>query len=437
MSLTRRFLLLALFVFLPGCSALAQPYASDHYTVFDSVLNAGGYSTSTNFTLSAVISQMAIGTSTAAGYNLFGGFLYFPFVSTPVVSATGGNAQVALSWTSADASTGWAVGGYAIGQSTVAGGPYSYTSVGNVLLSARTGLTNGTPYYFVVRVLDALGNGIATSTQVTATPAAPPPSNEGGGGGGGGGGGSSPTGGGTGVVNLSGRAYPGSRVTLLKDAQIAVTTIAGPDARFTISLFNLSAGSYALSLYGEDGALRRSESVNFPVTVTANTSTDIGGIFLSPTIAVDKAEVKRGDNLAIFGQSANQSTVTIQVNSEQEIFATAKADKDGIYLYNLDTAPLEFGDHSTRSKSAMAGEISTFSQRVPFKVGSANVLTAVEGKKCDRKGNVNGDCKVNLVDFSIVAYWYNRPGPPSNVDINNDGKVTLIDFSIMAYNWTG
>jgi hypothetical protein len=41
------------------------------------------------------------------------------------------------------------------------------------------------------------------------------------------------------------------------------------------------------------------------------------------------------------------------------------------------------------------------------------------------------------VDFSVVAYWYKRTGPPANVDLNKDGRVDLIDFSIMAYNWTG
>ena len=145
----------------------AQDFSSDNFTVKAPVLFPGGYSTSTSFRLSGVLSQMAIGTSTAGSvYELFGGFLYFPFVSTPAVSTTAGASQVALSWTSADASTGWAVGGYAVGQSTTSGGPYVYTDLGSVLFSTRTGLTNGTQYYFVIRVVDALGYYIATSTEV-------------------------------------------------------------------------------------------------------------------------------------------------------------------------------------------------------------------------------------------------------------------------------
>jgi hypothetical protein len=60
----------------------------------------------------------------------------------------------------------------------------------------------------------------------------------------------------TGVI-FSGRAYPGSSVTLLKDAQIVATTVAGPDANFQISISGLSAGSYIFSVYGEESHYQR------------------------------------------------------------------------------------------------------------------------------------------------------------------------------------
>jgi len=58
------------------------------------------------------------------------------------------------------------------------------------------------------------------------------------------------------------------------------------------------------------------------------------------------------------------------------------------------------------------------------------------------KADLNGDNKVNLVDFSIAAFWYKRTLSADFVTIeksklNGDGKVTLVDFSIMAYYWTG
>ncbi len=412
----------------------AQDFSSSNFTVTAPVLFPGGYSTSTNFSLTGVISQMAIGTSTATTFDLFGGFLYFPFVSTPTVTATAGNTQVALTWTTADASTGWAVSGYAVGQSTTAGGPYTYSDVGNVLASTRTSLTNGTPYYFVIRVTDALGFYIATSTEVSATPTAPAAGGGGGSSGGGGGGGASYTQ--TGIV-FSGRAYPLSRVSILKDAQLAVTTIAGPDSKFKVNLSNLSPGNYLFSVYSEDSNQIRSNSFTFPVYITNGVVTEVGGIFIAPTVALDKSQVRKGDDIAIFGQTAVASDVTIQVNSEQQFFAQTKADANGIYLYNFDTTPLEYGNHSTKTKSAKDAEISPYSLAVPFVVGNTSILVKPREKVCDKRGDVNTDCRINLVDFSIAAYWYKRAAPPASIDLNKDGKVDLIDFSIMAFNWTG
>lgn len=430
------FLGLCLAVFFTAGTLYAQEFSSDTYTVSNPVLFSGGYSTSTNFGLNAVISQMAIGTSTTNSlYELFGGFLYFPFVSTPAVTATAGDAQVALTWTAADASTGWVVGGYTVGQSTTAGGPYTYSSVGSVLASTRTGLSNGTTYYFVIVVEDALDNLIATSTEVSAAPAASAsPAPSGGRSSGGGGGGSPAVAGG--AVNFSGRAYPNRPITILKDAQVAVTTITDASSNFQVLLANLTAGNYFFSVYSEDNQGRRSSLLTFPVSVTTGVTTNITGIFIAPTIGVDKSQVRKGDDVAIFGQVAHQSEVTIQINSDQQFFAKTPSDVNGVYLYNFDTTTLEYGDHSTKSKAAHGNEISPYSLAVPFVVGNTNIFAKAAEVKVV-KGDTNGDKRVNLVDFSIVAYWYKRSAPPANVDINGDGKVDLIDFSIMAYNWTG
>jgi len=416
--------------------ALADEFISPNFRVLDPVISSSGYGTSTSYQLWSTVSQVAIGTSTITDYSLGSGFLYFPFVSTPVVSATPGNAQVALSWTAASGALGWTVAGYNVGQSTVSGGPYTYSSsLGNVTSSTRTGLTNGAAYYFIIRAEDVFGNSIATSSEISTTPIAPAsssPSSVPTGGGGGGGGIAAPTAG----VIFYGRAYPGSAVTLLKDAQIAAVTIAGPDARFKISLTGISPGSYVFSVYGADPAGRRSSAVSFPEVITAGASTEVGGIFLAPTIAVDKSEVKRGENIAIFGSAAPQADVVIAVNSDETLFARAKTDSDGAYLYDFDTALLNFGQHVTKSKTALGPEISPFGKTVSFTVGSKTTL-ASPPKAPLAKGDLNNDNRVNLIDFSVAAYWYKRPSPPAAIDLNGDGKVDLIDFSIMAFYWTG
>lgn len=274
-----------------------------------------------------------------------------------------------------------------------------------------------------------------TVTVQAPTPPPPPPS-----GGGGGGGGGSPPVPDTNVV-FTGRAYPKSAVTLLKDAQVAATTIAGTDANFQISISGLSGGNYIFSVYSEDKEGRRSSLLTFPISVTFGAVTKVSGIFIAPTIATDKSEVKRGDNIAIFGQSAPQSEITIAVNSEEEIFVKTPSDKSGIYLYNFDTSLLAMEQHFTKSKSALNGEISSFSKAISFFVGAKNILTQ-PSTRAVMKGDLNNDKRVNLVDFSIAAYWYKQSlsaafKPIETERLNGDGKIDLIDFSIMAFYWTG
>ena len=69
---------------------LADELVGSSFRVLDPVVFPGSYSTSAGYQLNSVISQISIGTSTGTGnsFNISAGFLYFPFVSTPVVTAT-------------------------------------------------------------------------------------------------------------------------------------------------------------------------------------------------------------------------------------------------------------------------------------------------------------------------------------------------------------
>lgn len=171
-------------------TAEATEYSSASYVVKDPVLAPAGYATSVGYAMTMTVGQIAIGTATPTIAGTVGetrsGFEYFPFVNRPTPTATAGNAQISLSWTTSTGFLGWAVSGYSVGQSTVSGGPYSFSAVGNVTSGAATGLANGTTYYFVITAKDFFGNFIATSTEVSGTPVAsavPPPTPGPGGGG--------------------------------------------------------------------------------------------------------------------------------------------------------------------------------------------------------------------------------------------------------------
>jgi len=268
-----------------------------------------------------------------------------------------------------------------------------------------------------------------TISAIVGSPITPPPG--GGGGGGGGGNVDIPT-----TVNFSGMAYPLSKVFVLKDGKMAISTISDQAANFSVSLTGLSSNTYTFSVYGEDDRGRKSSFFSFPIFVTSGTTVNIGNIFLSPTIDVDKSEVKKGDELIIFGKSIPQKEVIISVHSDQEYFYKVVSNAMGAYLYNLDTSILEIGKHQTKSKTNLDTQISLYATPVSFSVG--NYSKKKDEIDCSTlRGDLNCDNHVNLIDFSIMAYWYKKTNPPKKVDLNGDGKITLVDFSIMAFNWTG
>ncbi|MDD5547410.1 MAG: dockerin type I repeat-containing protein [Candidatus Pacebacteria bacterium] len=238
-------------------------------------------------------------------------------------------------------------------------------------------------------------------------------------------------------ATFKGRAYPSSDVKLVKDGVAVASTKSGPDANFEISVSGLSSGSYMFGLWAEDQKGNRSLTNTFNVSVTAGISTTVSGIFLPPTINLDKSEVKRGDILNIFGQTVPEAEVALFINSNEELVKRTTADDSGSWLYKFDTSEIEQGSHTTKARSAKNGNFSMNSQTISFKVGSKSVLEEVAKKPGTEKIDLNGDQRVNIVEFSIAAYWYKRTSPPASVDLNNDGKVNLVDFSIMAYYWTG
>ena len=172
------FLVFGAFLFSPISDLNADEYTSASFKVLDPITSSGAsFSTSSSYQLESSFGQISIGTSSTSSFGLSAGFLYFPFVTAPVISPTAGDGQVSLSWTSATSALGWTISGYNVGTATVSGGPYTFgLPLGLVLSDTITGLSNGTTYYFVVGVLDAFGNTIATSSQVSATPVSATPS---------------------------------------------------------------------------------------------------------------------------------------------------------------------------------------------------------------------------------------------------------------------
>lgn len=414
-----------------GQVAFAQEFTGSNYKILDPVMHPGGYSTSAHYQLSSSISQLGAEISSGTSYGTKAGFLYYPFVTTPAVTGTAGDTQAILSWTAGVGLLGWNVSGYKIGLATASGGPYTYSgSVGNVLTSTRTGLLNGTNYYFVVLPLDSFGNTIATSSEVALLPTASsstqaPSSNNGGGGGQ------------IGLeVSFSGSGYPNSKVYILQDAVVRGMQVADSSGVFDFKLTGLSSASYLFSLYGEDKNGERSPLRIVPTRVRSG-GVSVGSLLLPPTLVSDKEAVKQGENITFSGYAAKGALVSIFLGDNGKLLTTITADQNGLYDYTLNTRSFSKVSNESfviRAKTSLGGLTSPSSIALYFSVGDKN---KIREKKTCRYTDLNCDSRVGLVDFSILLYWVDHAPVPPAVDLNDDGKIDLKDFSILIYYWTG
>ena len=433
------FVLIGIFIF-PIFCLNASDLTSTNFKIQESGFGNLNEMSSTNFSLFGILSQFSIGSSTANTFKLNSGFLYFPKVTSPVLISSAGNSQANLSWTASEGFLGTNIGGYLVGQSEVSGGPYVFTSVGNVTNASRGSLVNGRTYYFIVQAQDFFGEVVATSGEVSVLPIAPiiPPSGGGGGGGDFGLGNNNSITSSTTKITLKGLGYPFARIVILKDASVGAEVTADADGNFQVT-FPVATGIYSFGIYALDKDGFKSPTFGFTVNSISGQTVTTSDVIVAPTIVADKTMVKVGNTIKFFGYSYPISSVNIQINSENEILDQTKADKYGRWIYSLKADSLEVGDHTSRSQTVANKNIaSVYSQPLSFKVGDKDILSGNKGPLCSTRGDINNDGKINITDFSILMYFWNKKNP-ANVcaDINSDGRVDLKDFSVMLYWWTG
>jgi len=230
-------------------------------------------------------------------------------------------------------------------------------------------------------------------------------------------------------VILEGIAYPEASIDLLIDGELFDTTKADSEGYFNIKLVDLTPGLYNFGLQAEDNKGRKSITFSFSSTVSRGVTTNIRDILMPPTIELEKTSVEKGDFLNISGQSAPGSEISIFFEPGV-IFKKSISDQNGDWSYSFNTGLLERGLYSVKAKSVSSkGLKSSFSKILDF-----GVSMGLKGELCFG-ADFNKDGKVDLVDFSILLYWWNRYD--LCVDQNQDGIVNLEDFSILMYYWTG
>ncbi len=421
--------LIALTVLLVPFLGLATDFSSSSFTVKDPVIDAGQLSSaSANYGLGQSLSQTAIGKSTSTNYQLWSGFQYFFKVNANTLTATAGDGQVSLSWTVPSTFLGVSVGGYEAGTGVVSGS-YTFENVGNVTSYTKTGLTNGTTYYFRVKAKTAAGTFLVFSNEASATPASSgaPPGIVGSGGGG--------IGLPQGSIILNGFASPEATVTVLKAGQAAVSVTADAQGSFTAKL-TLNPGAYVFGVYAVDKNGTKSATLSFSETIASKITTTVDDLFIAPTLAASHMIIKQGERIKISGHTVPGAQVTILVEGPKQLSQEITARADGLWQWDLATSDLPFGSYVAEAQARKNNLTSQTSLPVSFQVGERSVITPPV-VPCGRS-DLNCDGRVNLIDFSILIYWWEQvAGSNVRADINRSGFVDVVDFSVMLYDWTG
>jgi hypothetical protein len=241
---------------------------------------------------------------------------------------------------------------------------------------------------------------------------------------------------GTDIAIFRGRAYPQSFVAILKNGLIVNELPANSDGTFEVPVNNIKPGTYTFGIRAKDKNGLLSSVLSYTIYIVANVETEVNNIFIPPTLTTDKIEVKKGDSVIFSGSSFPRAELTLNIFAKSGVIKTAKANDAGLWAYSFSTVGLEFGDYNSKATAKIGTVSSLYSSPVSFTVGTAN---RIRGKVSPVKNHcdLNNDSRVNLLDFSIMAFWYKRLGFPAKVDLNSDSRVNLTDLSILAYCWTG
>jgi len=258
-------------------------------------------------------------------------------------------------------------------------------------------------------------------------------------GGGGSSGGSGGGGGGSNIqlgdtqISVVGFAYPGSTVNILLDSQAVGNVRASNLGRFEFTTA-ASPGTASMGFWAIDSSNTRSVTVNSTFDVTQGAITNIAGIVLPPTIRVPNPQVNPGDLVVVSGQAVPNAQIEININKNELIERTTST-AAGNWTLSLDTKKLRVAEHTIKARSATG--ITPLTSQSIFST-ALQLFVGVNGR-VTTPSDLNRDGKVNLVDFSIMIFWWGTNGgnsePPA--DINGNSRVGIEDFSILLFNWTG
>lgn len=226
-------------------------------------------------------------------------------------------------------------------------------------------------------------------------------------------------------VVVGGLALPEMSVSLLKDGQRVATVPAKGDGTFQMTVTGLSTGVYRMQVVGTIGLSASVRSEVFLVRVIKNSTTKISGVTLPPTLSVTQDET----NIFVSGFTFPGTAVSLTQNGTAT--ALAVSDETGLYKFVL---PRQISLNETViTVSALHLGVPVSSSFTLPVIGVAESPQLPCGLAIDN----NNDCSINVIDFISMRWQLLSNVFTKEFDFNGDGKISIVDFSILAYYWTG
>lgn len=316
---------------------------------------------------------------------------------------------------------------------------FSSANAGKLFYTTVTGHTNNTTYNYYVRCIDTEGTANTDDYAITFTLDVDPISDTsidtGSGSSGSSSSGEFPGGSDTLYLadfEFSGFAPAQSTVTILKDGVIASTAQADAEGFFSTALNRLERGVYTFGAYARDAGGRTTTSYTTTLMLEGGTDNSVSDIMLSPTLASLTSNPVLGEDLPLIGESVPGSVVRVIVSQKiasllSQVSATSASTTAGTWRETVPGTRIAKGSFVIQARGEMDDKVSHLSP--PLILGAAGTTSSPPSP------DINGDGKVNLIDFSIMlSAWLSTD---EKSDLNVDRIVNLADVSILLFNWTG
>jgi hypothetical protein len=195
-------------------------------------------------------------------------------------------------------------------------------------------------------------------------------------------------------------------------------------------------GTATLGIWANDVSGTRSVTLSNTFDVTQGAITNLNDLVLPPSIKVSTANFNPGDTITVSGQAVPNARIDLYIDRNVNTpVATGQSAANGAWSIQYNTTRLSTNEHTLRARSVTGTPPLTTQSGFSSTV---QLFAGVDGKVTS-SSDLNRDTKINLIDFSILIFWWNTAGGDSNppADINGNGRVSLEDFSILLFNWTG